>query len=362
MDLIDRIKELALSKYPEISVSDNSGVLSLHYSECESYSDYLELLNDETLLISDDDYQYVASFLQDLNDIVPICVVCSTDGLSSKAFRTHFAPLEVLLSERRIEYCDGASQESPDKYIVFIDIIASTKTRARIVQSISPEKCFLFAIISEKESKGDETVLTLPTHILNAFEENTKLWPRLGNRLPYQYLYSYVPRSRKTNTESFVIEGQRRLIYSFKDGKLDWKDSSVLNIIATEIEDLIYKTFESDDLPFLTWFCIPPTRSLSDDSTLSNGKRVQERFMSRFGLLSERVCTRLKMKNGLGSVVFDDSGNYSYNSKALNGANIILFDDLITTGRSAVKLWQDLEREGANVLCVISLERTVSFW
>ena len=358
MEIIDRIKELALSQYPEISVSDNSGLLSLHYSECESYSDYLELLNDEALLISDDDYQYVASFLQDLNDIVQICVVCSTDALNSKAFRTHFAPLEKLLSERSIDYCNGVSQKSPDKFIVFIDIISSTKTRARIVQSMSPERCFIFTIISERESKGDETELTLPTHILNAFEENTKLWPKLRDRLPYQYLYTYVPMSRKTNTESTVIEGQRRLIYSFKDGK----DSSVLNIIATEIEDLIYNTFDSDDLPFLTWFCIPPTRSLSYESTLSKGKRVQERFMGKFGLLSERVCTRLKMRNGLRSIVFDDTGNYSFNSKDINGANIILFDDLITTGRSAVKLWQDLEREGANVLCVISLERTVSFW
>ena len=355
MDIVDRIKELVLTKYPEISVSDISGTLALHYSKCESYSDCLERLNDESLLISDDDYNYVVNFLQDLNNMVSICVVCSTDELNSKAYQTHYLPLKGLLSERSITFCDGFSQEHQDKFIVHFEIIASIKSSAQKVHS--PDNSVFFTFISEKDSKGDETVATLPKSILFTFEENTKLWPRLDDKLPYQYLYDYVPTRFKNSEEDIVIDGQRRLIYSFKDGKLDWNDSSVLNIIATEIEDLIFKTFESDNLPFLTWFCIPPTYR-SYDSISTNDKQARERFMNRFELLSERVCSKLNMKNGIRSVIFDDKG-YSFISNDIIGSNIILFDDILTTGRSAIRIQKDLEREGAKVLCFISLEKTV---
>ncbi len=359
MDYLDSIKELVL-RYPEISVSDSSEILSLRYSECDSYSDYLKRLDDETLLICDDDYEYVADFLQSLNEVVPICVICANEDLDYDAFKTHYAPLKHLLSERCISFCDGVLPDNQKGYTVLLEILASHQTHARIKQSIIPSKCVLFSFIYEKESKRNENGVSIPDHILSVFKENTKSWSRLNNQLPYQYLYEYVPLSQRTGIEDTRIHGQRRLIYSFKDGKLDWKDSSVLNIIAIEIEELIIKTFESDDLPFLTWLCIPPTRSLLYDSTPPENKMVQERYLDRFELLSDRVCTQLKMKNGIRSVVFDSTGNYSFISKDIKGANIIIFDDIITTGRSAVKLWHDLENEGANVLCVISLERTIS--
>ena len=357
MDYIGSIKELVL-RYPELSISDAFGILSLHYSECDSYSDYLKRLNDETLLICDDDYKYVADFLQSLNNIVPICVVCANEELDNEAFRTHYAPLKFLLSERGINYSDGLSQGDQEGYIVLFRIFTPHGAQELIKKSITPSRCVLFSFIYETESEGNENGVSIPDHILSTFKKNTESWPRLKNQLPYQFLYSYVPRRFQTSNEAIEIDGRRRLIYSFKDGKLDWKDSSALNIIATEIEELIFKTFESDDLPFLTWLCIPPTRSFLYDSSLVGSNKLQERYLDRFGLLSDRVCTKLKMRNGIRSVLFDDVGFYSFNPKDINGANIILFDDLITTGRSAIQLWKDLERDGANVLCFISLEKT----
>ena len=357
MAFIDSIKELVL-RYPEISVSDNSGILSLHYSECDSYSDYLKRLNDESLLICDDDYEYVVDFLQNLNNIVPICVVCTNEELDDEAYRTHFAPIKGLMSERSITYCDGLSNGNQEGHYVILEILTSRNAQAQIERSIIQSKCVLFSFIYEKESEGTESKASIPESVLTTFKENTKSWPRLNKKLPYQYLYSYVPKRFQTSNEAIEVDGQRRLIYSFKNGKLDWKDSSALNIIATEIEELIFKTFESDNLPFLTWFCIPPTRSFLYDSTPAGSIKHQERFLDRFGLLSDRVCTKLKMRNGIRSVVFDDIGCYSFNSNDIKGANIILFDDLITTGNSAIQLWRDLEREGANVLCFICLEKT----
>ena len=355
---IDRIKLLARDSYSRIGISETASRLSLFYSECVSYADCLFDLKNESFIINDDDYEYIANFLRDINTISPIFVILSNKELGERAYRTHYAYLKTLLSDRNLEFSEDSDILSSDHVNVFVDIIATKETQSRRFPAGNANNCIDLAFIIEKDADKDVTGNHITETALHSYIERTQKWPVICGNLPFRSLYRYVPLRCKTPEEQTVIEAERRLLYSFKDGKLDWSDTSVLNILATEIEDVIFQVFESDCLPFVTWFCIPPYPSYLSSMQLCGKENYNDRYSSRFALLSDRVCTKLKMKNGLDTVKFDNSGSYSLNKESLAGANVILFDDIVTTGRAVQRIKTELENLGANVLFFISVAKT----
>lgn len=355
---IDSIRLLASNDYSRIGISETASRLSFFYSECDSYANCLSDLKNENFIINDDDYEYVANFLKDINTISPIRVILSNKELGERAYRIHYAYLKTLLSDRDLEFSEDSDCLSSDIVNVFVDIVATRDIQSRRASAENANNCIYFTFIIEKDTDKDDEGNNIPETVLNSFIERTKKWPVICGNLPFKSLYRYVPLRCKTPEESTVIEGERHLLYTFKDGKLDWSDTSVLNILATEIEDVIFQVFESACLPYVTWFCIPPYPANLSSLQLGGKENNNDKYKSRFALLSDRVCAKLKMKNGLDTVRFDNSGSYFLNKESLVGANVILFDDIVTTGKAVQRIKTELENLGANVLLFISVAKT----
>lgn len=356
---IDRIRLLASNDYSRIGISETASRLSFFYCECASYANCLSDLKNESFIINDDDYEYIANFLKDINKITPIHVILSNKELGVRAYKTHYAYLKALLSDRNLEFSEDSDCISSNIVNVFVDIVATKEIQSRRASAEDANNSIYFAFIIEKDAEEYDTGNHIPETVFQSYIERTQKWPVMCGNLPFKSLYRYVPQSCRTQGEETVIEGERRLLYAFKDGKLDWSDTSVLNLLATEIEDVIFQVFELDCLPFVTWFCIPPSPTNLPSLQLSSIENNNDRYLSRFGLLSTRICAKLKMKNGLDAVQFDDSGSYSLNKDLLAGANVILFDDIVTRGEAVRRIKSELENLGANVLLFISVSKIV---
>lgn len=362
---LDIVKNLVTTKYFGIGVSELTPCrLSLYYSRCLSYKNSLSELQSETVMISDQDYDYVFDFLVELNTQIPIHVFFTNTELGD-SFETHYAYLRSLLEEYDITY--GIAPVYGVKYEklpVIIDIVSSEQIQERHVNNFGDIGEYLyFAFVLEEKDSSQNDLSVLSERCIQSFIHKTKDWIMLSDVLPFKHLYSYVPISQLPPRDSSrQIEGQRRLLYAFKDGKLDWTDNSVLNVIATEIEELLFNAFESNNLPFITWFCIPPmvvSRSPYLDPKESDQKELQLRYTKRFGRLSDRICSKLGMRNGMELVDFDENGDCVLKAEHLKGATMILFDDIVTRGTTALKMKEMLEDAGAKVLCFISIAKTV---
>ncbi|MEE0360784.1 MAG: phosphoribosyltransferase [Prevotella sp.] len=142
------------------------------------------------------------------------------------------------------------------------------------------------------------------------------------------------------------------MIYDFKEARgLSYR--SVSSIMTTKLQS----TFTEADLSSLTLVCIPAST-------------VQDNI-SRYSRFSNILCSNTGMQNGFPhiSIVKEktqshlggtDSAEYSYDADFFKGANVILFDDVVTRGRSMSQMKSALEQIGAYVVCAISIGRTYS--
>lgn len=168
--------------------------------------------------------------------------------------------------------------------------------------------------------------------------------------IPYYFFYHYYPiRFEDVSMESQKV---RQMIYDFKEARgLSYR--SVSSIMTTKLQS----TFTEADLSSLTLVCIPAST-------------VQDNI-SRYYKFSNILCSNTGMQNGFPhiSIVKEkmqshlggtDSAEYSYDADFFKGANVILFDDVVTRGRSMYQMKSALEQIGANVVCAISIGRTYS--
>lgn len=166
--------------------------------------------------------------------------------------------------------------------------------------------------------------------------------------IPYYFFYYYYP----TRFTDITVESRRvrNLIYNFKDGIVN---SDVIDIMKRKLTS----TFSSDDLSKMTLVCIPA-------STIENNE-------DRYSSFSERLCNSLGMRNAFSHITITkektqshlggtDAAEYSFDQSFFKDANIILFDDVVTRGRSMSQFKTILERFGARVICALSIGRTYS--
>jgi predicted amidophosphoribosyltransferase len=69
------------------------------------------------------------------------------------------------------------------------------------------------------------------------------------------------------------------------------------------------------------------------------------------------TITKEKEKSHLGGT---DKAEYNIDGNYFNGKYIILFDDVVTRGRSMQEFKQLLENRGATIICALSIGRTYS--
>jgi predicted amidophosphoribosyltransferase len=128
-------------------------------------------------------------------------------------------------------------------------------------------------------------------------------------------------------------------------------------IMAGILAKKLRSTFEYNDLASLTLVCIPA-------STIETNNK-------RYSKFSTELCSITGMRNGFGYITITkektqshlggtDSAEYSYDADFFKGAKVILFDDVVTRGRSMEQMKNALENLGATIICAISIGRTYS--
>jgi predicted amidophosphoribosyltransferase len=116
------------------------------------------------------------------------------------------------------------------------------------------------------------------------------------------------------------------------------------------------RQFFGDSISKLTLVCIPSSK--------------QEVTQRRYEDFSEMVCYKLGMENAYPHIHVTEDGEASHlggsvhaqisiDTSFFNGKYVLLFDDVITSGRSMESLKYRLERAGANVVAGFSIGRTI---
>lgn len=206
--------------------------------------------------------------------------------------------------------------------------------------------------------------------INKSLDRRVSRWSRI-NGIPVKSLYEYLPLSQTPKQPSDI--GVRKLVWRFKGtdkqkgnfiGRIisfftGRKNKARISenaereedrqIIIAELKELISETFREDTktLMFLPIPCVDEIK-----------------FNERFRDIAEGICTSLQMENGFSAVSYTDvksSGlleNVSFEPEKIKGKFILLFDDIVTTGRIASAIKEKLEREGANVVAFVTVSKT----
>ncbi|MCC9138931.1 phosphoribosyltransferase [Pontibacter silvestris] len=169
----------------------------------------------------------------------------------------------------------------------------------------------------------------------------------------YYSLLDYYPKNRYREVPA-EVENIRRLIYAFKDG---YNSSEIALLVASAL----YGEFSSE---YQDWSEANTVFSIIPASTESRNKC---RFLSFCSLVSEY----LGVKNGYsaievnfdkealkGVVGVDKTENLLYNAPVFAGKNVILFDDVKTSGGSFVQNANKLIELGANNVTGVFLGET----
>ena len=168
--------------------------------------------------------------------------------------------------------------------------------------------------------------------------------------IPHKYFYDYYPKSRYDTSEiSSDASYNRSFIWSFKDGRSQDRAISLVEEFIKAQRIMAYKDR-------ITLVCIPASSSTSNDA--------------RYNDFSSRLCSALGFKNGfehvklvgvttpkrLGGTGLPD---VELDKAFFKDSYVLLFDDLVTSGRSVLHYSRLLSDIGANCIGVISLGQTV---
>ncbi len=175
-------------------------------------------------------------------------------------------------------------------------------------------------------------------------------WPQVtgGDAFRCFSMYYYFPTTCEWEAGEDVWD-VRHLIWDFKDGK----EYARAKVVAQLKRLLTYYFKES--VSSLTLVCICASTA--------------EKTEKRYKLFSNQICAETGMENGFGYVKVSQDGEtmrsggtvrpqIAVHKTFFKGKNVILFDDVVTTGGSMLKYKDWLERHDANVVAGISIGRT----
>lgn len=183
-------------------------------------------------------------------------------------------------------------------------------------------------------------------------------WDVLLDGIKYFYLYNYYPLTcdfSVTQEEWYI----RKLIWDFKykpdKTNMEAHKAAVLRIFLL-LRDFLEATFKNKTSE-LTFVCIPASTSLINEI--------------RYKMFSEMLCECLQMTNAFSKVqIIRDKvekrlggtklniENLAFDDKFFKDRNILLFDDVVTSGDSMRKFDIKMKELGANVVGGISIGKT----
>ena len=197
---------------------------------------------------------------------------------------------------------------------------------------------------AEEQKRKQEEALRKKRMMLGAAESNR--WPMVKGVHHYFFYYYYPTRFDNITEFDWNV---RYLIWDFKDGK---KHDEVCKMLTTKL-----KRVYGEALDLLTFVCIPA-------STCEVNHKRYCSFMAD-------VCNATGMENGYDHITIKTEkdpahkggtsvAEYAYNKEFFNGRQIILFDDVVTRGRSLAKMKMELEGVGAHIVAALSIGHTYS--
>jgi len=219
--------------------------------------------------------------------------------------------------------------------------------------------------IEEINRKRDEELQKIEStkNDFQLFSSKLSSWDKLYNSLPYFSFYYYYPTTCdwEANHREWKI---RNLVWDFKFNPVnrniedyDYTSKEIADDeIIANLRKLLFGIFDHDSLKKITFVCLPASK-----------KDVHER---RYANFSKEVCDSLGMINGYKyvKILQDASGakhlggegiqKLEIDNKFFKNSIVILFDDIITTGKSMIKFKGQLESAGALVLGGISIGKT----
>lgn len=207
---------------------------------------------------------------------------------------------------------------------------------------------------------------TTPIHMSNDNSTKNMLaeciaeWPQIENGIHYKQLVDYHSYNA-FGTYSLSNEewDNREMILNFKNNS-ELTDPISHQIAMTKaiqlLTDLLEKTFGTL-LPQLTLACIPASTA--------------EKTEARFKEFAKLVTDATGMANGYEHIhiVTDQDPEhladshlpkYAFDNEYFNGRNVLLFDDIMATGKSMGKFATHMEETGANVTAAVVLGKTVT--
>lgn len=190
--------------------------------------------------------------------------------------------------------------------------------------------------------------------ILNILDKKFVSFDTFNSKgLPCYFLHNYYPL--KYNDISEKNKENRKIIYDFKDGLLNERT----NNIHKEIAAVLLNSFSKGSLRETIFVCLPAS--------------TQTKYKRRYARFSEEVCKSCGMMNFFQHVSYHWDRKAKHIEKITEGSelshihfpkeivenkNIIIFDDIFTTGKTLRAMESKLILNGANVVSAIFLGKT----
>lgn len=214
----------------------------------------------------------------------------------------------------------------------------------------------------ERQRKEEERAKESRRKEILAFEKAVSTWPfPTYARVRCFSLYNYYPTT--CNWEASSDEWDiRKLIWNFKANPNRPTPMSEIKMLHEEsmqrvLPDLIkcLTQYFGSNLKKLTLVCIPSSKK---EVTERRYKQFSEILTSNTGMANGYDYIQVVKDGGAKHLGETTSATYQINSTFFNGRYVLLFDDVITSGKSMATFANTLQKVGAYVVGGISLGRT----
>lgn len=190
---------------------------------------------------------------------------------------------------------------------------------------------------------------SLPTKVKN--------WDTLQNGMHYHYLLRYYPTTCKFEATDDEWD-DRYIVWNFKNNPTkvsEYDHDKAMTWVVQNVKDRLLDTFSKESLKLLTLVCIPASNKLNTErrykefsSTLCNETGMENAY-SHITITKDAIPKHL---GGSGKPTIEFDADFFKNR------NIIIFDDVITSGRSMLLMKQKLVEMGATVIAGLSIGKT----
>lgn len=249
--------------------------------------------------------------------------------------------------------------------VIYLELISKNKIICNVCHDIAMRGASFRKIISLsilKEYDRDEILNLLEKRRENEKEELRCITEQVKNWgdlfiLKYSYKYNYYPTTctfKVTDNEWLI----RKLIWNFKNDPeqktTEYDHKLAMNKVIKELEYKLRKDF-GDNISKLTLVCIPASTKIKNEA--------------RYKEFSNIICEKLNMTNAYPFITLSEDriakhlggsgiNHLIFDEPFFKRKKIILFDDVVTKGKSMLDFYKKMNSLGANVICALSIGKT----